>query len=84
MKEQKEISMASTTLHHPTVTEKTDSQWRSMCKLGGIAALLQLVCVLTSTVIAILVGTEPANAEEYFRSCSKTGLRVYYGWISRP
>jgi len=66
MKELKEISMASTTLHQTTVTEKTDSQWRSMCKLGGIAALLQLVCVLTSTVIAILVGTEPANAEEYF------------------
>jgi hypothetical protein len=58
--------MATTTLTHTAAGKYADSQWRSLCKLGGIAALLQLVCVLTSTVIAILVGTEPANAEEYF------------------
>jgi hypothetical protein len=66
MKYQKEILMATSTLHLTTLTERANSQWHSLCKLSGTSALLQLVCVLTSTVIAILVGTEPADAEAYF------------------
>lgn len=58
--------MATSTLPHTTVTEYTDSQWRSLCRVGGIAALLQLICVLTSLVVSITMGAEPTTAEEYF------------------
>jgi hypothetical protein len=37
-----------------------------LCTIGGSAALLQLLCVLTSTAVAIFAGTEPTTAEEYF------------------
>ena len=58
--------MATSTLPHPSVPEHTDSQLRSLCRMGGIAALLQLICVLTSLVVSITVGAEPTTVEEYF------------------
>ena len=58
--------MATSTLPHTSVTERTDSQWRSLCRMGGIAALLQLICVLTSLVVGITMGAEPTTVEEYF------------------
>ena len=58
----KENIMATSTLPHTTVTEYTGSQWRSLCRVGGIAALLQLICVLTSLVVNITMGAEPTTA----------------------
>jgi hypothetical protein len=44
--------------------EGTD--WQLLCKVGGVAALLQLVCSLVTIVIVFGAGGEPSTAEQYF------------------
>ena len=60
------MRMATMTLPQDVTNEKAYSQWHSLCRVGGIAALLQLICVLTSLVVGIMVGAEPTTVEEYF------------------
>jgi hypothetical protein len=44
--------------------------WRPLCKISGIAALLQLACCLITMIVVFSLGGEPATAEEYFRLLS--------------
>lgn len=46
--------------------ETINSQWRRLCKMGGVAALVQLGCVLITILVVVTLGAEPASAEEYF------------------
>jgi hypothetical protein len=44
--------------------EGTD--WKMLCKAGGVAALLQLLCSLVTMVVVFGVGGEPTTVEQYF------------------
>ena len=43
-----------------------DSNWQSLYKIGGMAALLQLAAILTYTIALAVLGPKPASAEEFF------------------
>jgi hypothetical protein len=43
-----------------------DDNWRSMFRLGGAAALVQLVCVISTIVVVGALGAEPRSAQEYY------------------
>jgi len=58
--------MATMTLPQAEANGKAESQWRNLCRVGGIAATLQLICVLTSVVVAVTLGVEPTTVDEYF------------------
>ncbi len=51
-----------------TVLDKSsaDSNWNNLYLIGGAAALLQLVSIVTYSVILVVLGPKPVNAEEYF------------------
>ncbi|MBN2676793.1 MAG: hypothetical protein JXR32_01880, partial [Anaerolineaceae bacterium] len=40
--------------------------WKGVLKAGGIAAFLQLACVMITMIVIFTVGGEPASVEEYF------------------
>jgi len=42
------------------------TDWKRLCKAGGVAALLQLACGLVTMVVVFGLGGEPATVEEYF------------------
>jgi hypothetical protein len=49
-----------------TAVETAASEWKTLGRLGGVAALIQLACVLTTIIVAFTVGVEPKTADEYF------------------
>jgi len=55
-------------------TTSTESQWRNLCRIGGVSSFLQLALVLLSAVIGIIVGGEPKTAGEYFSALGNDGL----------
>jgi hypothetical protein len=42
------------------------SDWKGLCKIGGVTALTQLICVISTLTVVLTLGGEPATAEEYF------------------
>jgi hypothetical protein len=42
------------------------SNWKKLCRVGGVAALLQLACCMITLVVIFATGGEPATAQEYF------------------
>jgi hypothetical protein len=46
--------------------EAIDPDWKVLCKMGGVATLISLVCSLTTMIVMIVVGGEPSTATEYF------------------
>jgi hypothetical protein len=42
------------------------STWKTICKFGGIASLVQVVCALTTLVVVFTLGGEPNSAMECF------------------
>jgi hypothetical protein len=53
-------------LHTSLNQETNNSDWKKLCKIGGIAALLQLACCMVTMLVVFTLGGEPATAEEYF------------------
>jgi hypothetical protein len=43
-----------------------DSRWKALYRVSGLAALLQLICLFASMIIAFTLGAEPGTAAEYF------------------
>ncbi len=62
---QKENKMVHAPQHQITNTE--EHQWNNICRLGGAASLLQLVCLVISIPVAFIIGVEPTSAGEYFK-----------------
>ena len=58
--------MSQLALNRTFVAEAATSQWSNLRRLAGWAALVQLVCLLFTTVAGIAVGMEPATVVEYF------------------
>ena len=46
--------------------DTADSHWNRLCRIGGTAALMQLVCSLITMVVVFTLGAEPGAANEYF------------------
>ncbi|MCP4540339.1 MAG: hypothetical protein GY832_24640 [Chloroflexi bacterium] len=46
--------------------QTTDAGWKGICKIGGVAALAQLACLLGMFIIIPIFGGKPNTAEEYF------------------
>ena len=61
-REEHEMSLST----QSTESQHTQSAWRSICTMGGIATLIQLVCATVTLVVAFGVGGEPSRAEEAF------------------
>ncbi len=40
--------------------------WKRLCRIGGVASLVQLACGLVTMVVVFALGGEPATAQEYF------------------
>jgi hypothetical protein len=49
-----------------TDAETIDPDWKGLCKIGGVATLISLVCSLTTMIVMIVMGGEPSTANEYF------------------
>lgn len=49
-----------------TETNSIDTPWKSMCKIGGIAAFISTICSLITIIIGMIFGWEPTTAKEYF------------------
>lgn len=47
-------------------TRTADSNWHRLCTIGGVAALVMLVCVVVTMVVIVTLGGEPGTAAEYF------------------
>lgn len=43
-----------------------DFNWKNLYAIGGVAALLQLIFIVSYSVILAVLGPKPASAEEYF------------------
>jgi hypothetical protein len=48
------------------IDRDSDPAWKGLCRMGGVSALLQLVCVLVTPIVVFTVGAEPGTAGEYF------------------
>jgi hypothetical protein len=49
-----------------TGAEATDSAWKGLCRVGGVAALIQVACGLITMIVVVTLGGEPGIADEYF------------------
>ncbi len=49
-----------------TDLEIADPRWKELYRVGGVAALVQLVAILTMIVVQAVLGPKPASTEEYF------------------
>lgn len=58
--------MSQLMLNQAPAAETTASEWQTLCRIGGVAALIQLACVLMTIIVAFTVGVEPKTADEYF------------------
>lgn len=47
-------------------TNSIDATWKSLCRIGGIAAFISLVCSLMTIIVGMTFGWEPTTAKEYF------------------
>jgi hypothetical protein len=45
---------------------RAEAGWRSLCRLGGVAAFVQLACILVTLVVAVTLGVQPETAAEYY------------------
>lgn len=46
--------------------ETIGPDWKGLCKIGGVAALLQLASILVMIVVSATLGLKPATVQEYF------------------
>jgi hypothetical protein len=46
--------------------ERVEGQWRGPCRIGGLAALVQVACALITMTVLLTVGGEPGSASEAF------------------
>jgi len=51
---------------HSQIPDHAATSWKSLCKLGGIAALILLAYSLVTMVILIAIGGQPQTAQEGF------------------
>ena len=58
--------MSQSKLNHSTDTKIEDSSWKNVCIIGGVAALISVVCSLITMIVIITIGGEPSTANEYF------------------
>lgn len=49
-----------------SINQTLDADWKELLKIGGVAVLMQLICVMITLVVIFTLGVEPATAEEYF------------------
>ncbi len=49
-----------------SVSVDLTSDWKSLCKIGGIATTIQLICVMSTMIVLFTLGGEPGTVEEYF------------------
>ena len=54
--------------------ESSDPRWKALYRMGGVAALVQLGCVLITLVVATTLGVEPTTANEYFTGLGQARL----------
>jgi hypothetical protein len=47
-------------------SEAADAGWQGLCRIGGVAALIQFVCVPITLIVVFALGGEPSTADEYF------------------
>jgi hypothetical protein len=58
--------MSQIKLIQGTNANTADSAWKSLCKIGAAAALMQLACTLILIIVSFTLGLKPSTAEEYF------------------
>ncbi|MCP4168550.1 MAG: hypothetical protein GY759_22025 [Chloroflexi bacterium] len=66
--------MSQPALNQTNSTETIDAQWRKLSMAGGVAALIQLACVVITIIVGTIAGAEPSTAEEYFTVLQHDGL----------
>jgi hypothetical protein len=53
------------------------NKWKNLFIIGGIAALFQIVTVLSMSVVQGFIGTKPASAENYFMIYQNSPLEAF-------
>lgn len=47
-------------------SKNTEIKWMKLCKIGGVASLISVVCSLITMIVVITLGAEPSTVSEYF------------------
>jgi hypothetical protein len=68
--------MSNTMIDQTTESRNADAQWQTLATISGIVALIQLVCVLVTVVVATTVGVEPSSPMGYFEMFQESRLRA--------
>jgi hypothetical protein len=58
--------MSQLPLHQTVKSESVDANGKRLFFIGGVAALLQLACVLSYIIVSVTLGPKPGTVEEYF------------------
>ncbi|OGO19374.1 MAG: hypothetical protein A2Z14_07670 [Chloroflexi bacterium RBG_16_48_8] len=58
--------MSQLELIHDTDAETIDPGWKSLCRIGGVAALIMVACAIITMIVVITLGGEPGTASESF------------------
>lgn len=58
--------MTPSSPHQDRDAETNASSWKGLCRIGGGAAFLQLLCAIMTMIVAFGVGGEPSTVNEYF------------------
>jgi hypothetical protein len=58
--------MVQAKMNQTTIPDIVHNDWNGILKSGGIAAFLQLVCVILTMLVVFTTGGEPTSAVEYF------------------
>jgi hypothetical protein len=71
--------MSQISLSRVIENEKTGSDWNNLCKLGAVAAWLQLACLLSylAFLVFLKIEPEPSTAAGYFAMLQNEGLRGF-------
>jgi len=62
---------------NPIFPDLENQNWRSLFKIGGAAALLQLTSILAYSVVAGVLGSKPASPQEYFELLQANRLAFF-------
>jgi hypothetical protein len=58
--------MSQLKLNQVTDAETIDSDWKGLCRIGGMAAIILIVYSIVTMVVLVILGGQPSTADECF------------------
>jgi len=65
-------------IQHSTCTVVLKSELKSIYRIGGVAAFLQLAAILSYAVVIAMLGPKPVSSEEYYSVFQSSPLNAFF------